>query len=161
MSDGFTIGAAMQAPTIFQCPACNETIDSSADACRFCGVTVDHEAASKLAEVLAKVNQACSDASYLRSTSLTLPVFFVLRFIPFGSMLGGLGFVGLSFVIPIWGMRWWLKFGKLDSRDPEFRSARTTVKAASLIVLAVLVVLVILPSVASVLVIMSKSAQHN
>lgn len=161
MSDGFTIGAAMGAATLFECPKCKETIDSSASICRFCGAAVDHEEALKAAAVLAKVNQACSDASYMRSTALTLPVFFGLRFVPFLSGLGSLAFTLLSFAIPIWGLRWWLKFAKLDSPDPEYRNARTTVKVTSLIVLAVLVVLVILPFIANVLLIMGRSAQHR
>jgi hypothetical protein len=145
MSDGFTIGAAMQTPTIFQCPHCNETIDSTADACRFCGTAVDHEAARKAAEVLARVNQACSDASYLRTAALSIGVFFVLRFLPFVSMLGAVGFIGLAFAVPIWSLRWWLKFGRIDVADEEFRKARTTVKIAGIVVSVVLVLFVVLP----------------
>ena len=92
MSDGLTIGAAMAEPTIFECPACKETIDAKAETCRFCGVKVDREAALRLRWMLAQVNQACSDASYMRSTALTLPVFFGLRFLPFVSLLGTIGF---------------------------------------------------------------------
>lgn len=145
MSDGFTIGAAMNAPTIFECPHCKETIDSTADSCRFCGAKVDHEAAQKAAVLMARINQACSDASYLKSTSLTISVFFLLRFLPFVSPLGMVGFVGLSFAVPIWAIRWWLKFGNIVTEDAEFRKARTTVKVAGIAVAIVLVVLVILP----------------
>lgn len=145
MSDGFTIGAAAQAPTIFQCPKCNETIDSTADSCRFCGEKVDHEAAQKAAELLSRINQACSDASYMRSTALAIPVFFVLRFLPFFSMIGAVGFIGLNFVVPIWALRWWRKFGKIQSADPDFRKARMTVEVVAAIVTGVLFLFVILP----------------
>ena len=154
MSDGFTIGAAMGAPTIFSCPSCNETIDSSADACRFCGAAVDHAQAIKAAEILAKVNQACSDASYLRSTALVYPGFFVLRFVPFVSMLGTVGFFGLTFALPIWALRWWLKFAKLDTGDPEFRKARTTVRAVGILVSLALLVFVMLPIVSAIAIVM-------
>jgi len=145
MSDGFTIGAAMHAPTIFECPQCKETIDSTADSCRFFGAKVDPEEAQKAAVLMARINQACSDASYMRSTAVSIPIFFVLRFIPFASMLGGVGFTGLSFVIPIWAIRWWLKFGSIVSDDSDFRKARGTVMIAGILVSAVLVLLVILP----------------
>jgi hypothetical protein len=145
MSDGFTIGAAMHAPTIFECPHCKETIDSTADSCRFCGAKVDHEAAQQAGVLMARINQACSDASYMKSTAVSIPVFFVLRFIPFASMLGGVGFIGLSFVVPIWAVRWWLKFGSIVSDDADFRKARSTVKIAGILVSVVLVLLVILP----------------
>jgi hypothetical protein len=139
MSDGFTIGAATGEPTIFECPACKETIDSNAETCRFCGVKVDHEAARTAAAVLAKVNQACSDASYMKSTALTLPVFYGLRFVPFIALLGGIGFWGLLFALPIWALIWLAKYRGLESDDAEFRKARTTVKWIGIIVAAVLV----------------------
>jgi hypothetical protein len=145
MSDGFTFGAAMHAPSIFECPHCKETIDSSAVSCRFCGTPVDAEEAQKAAVLMARINQACSDASYMKSTAVSIPVFFVLRFIPFASMLGGVGFIGLSFVVPIWAVRWWLKFGSIVSDDADFRKARSTVKIAGILVSVVLVLLVILP----------------
>jgi hypothetical protein len=154
MSDGFTIGAAMQTPTIFQCLGCNETIDSSAATCRFCGAAVDHEQAIKAAQIMAKVNQACSDASYLRSTALAYPGFFVVRLVPFVSMLGTVGFYGLSFAIPIWALRWWLKFAKLESADQEFRKARNTVKTVGILVSLSLLVFVFLPIVRAILIVM-------
>lgn len=154
MSDEFTIGAAMQAPTIFSCLSCNETIDSSAATCRFCGAAVDREKALKAAEILSKVNQACSDASYLRTTALAYPGFFVLRFVPFVSMLGTVGFYGLSFTIPIWALRWWLRFGKPETADSEFHKARTTVKTAGILVSLFLLVFVFLPIVRAITIVM-------
>jgi hypothetical protein len=145
MSEGFTIGAAMNAPTIFECPNCKETIDSTADVCRFCGVKVDHASAQKAAELLAKINQACSDASYMKTAALTVPVFFLRRFIPFASMLVGVGFIGLMIIIPGWAIRWWTKFGGIASSDSDFVKARTTVKVSGVTVSILLVLLVFVP----------------
>jgi len=142
MSDGFTVGAGLAASTLFECPKCNETIDSSAAACRFCGTTVDHQAALQAAAVLSRVNQACSDAKYIRSTALVIPVFFVLRFLPFFGAVGLVGLCGLTVAMPFWALRWWIKFGKLDSRDPEYRASRNTVRAIGLIVSVLLAILV-------------------
>jgi len=144
MSDGFTIGAASYASTLFQCPKCNETIDNTSETCRFCGQAVDYAAAVKAAEVLSKVNQACSDASYMKSCALALPVFFVLRYVPFFAGLGGIGLLGLSIGIPIWALRWWLKYGSLQSDDTEFLRARKTVKIAGFCVPAAFLLLIIL-----------------
>jgi hypothetical protein len=156
MSDGFTIAAANYAPTIFTCPKCGETIDSSAEACRFCGEKVDPAAAQQAALELAKVNQACSDASYMKSTAFAIPVFFLLRFLPFVSMMGLIGFVGLSFAVPIWSLRWWFRYGKLISTDEEFLKARTTVKYAGFAVTAILVLLVVGPFLAGLISIYSR-----
>ena len=139
MSDGFTIGVAMAEPSIFECPACKETIDAKAETCRFCGIKVDHDAALRAAVVLAKVNQACSDASYMRSTALTLPVFFGLRFVPLIALVGTVGFWVLLVGLPFWALRWLLKYRGLESDDAEFRKARNTVKWIGITVAAVLV----------------------
>jgi len=156
MSDGFTIGAASYASTLFSCPKCNETIDNTAEICRFCGQPVDHEAALKAAELLSKINQAVSDASYMKSCALALPVFFVLRYVIFLSGLGGIGFVGLSIAIPIWALRWWLKYGSIKSGDEEFVRARKTVKFAGISAFAVFILLVVTPFVIGFVVALSR-----
>ena len=155
MSDGFTIGAAMSEPTIFECPNCKETIDAKAETCRFCGVKVDRDAAVKAAAELSRVNQACSDASYMKSTAMTLPLFFVLRFIPILSGLGSLGFTVLLFVIPGWTLRWWLKYRNIESVDADFLRARKTVLIVGITVTCLLVIFALL-FVVSVLFIASR-----
>lgn len=155
MSDGFTIGAVMGEPSIFECPNCKETIDAKAETCRFCGAKVDHEAAVKAAALLSRVNQACSDASYMKSTALALPVFFVLRFIPFLSGLGSIGFWVLLIAIPVWALRWWLKYRKIETDDSDFRRARKSVLVTGVVVSCLLVISVLL-FVVSVLLIASQ-----
>ena len=154
----FSIGAADSIHTIFECPHCKETIDSSAQACRFCGAAIDHEAAEKAAAILAKVNQACSDASYMRSCALALPVFFVLRFLPFLNMLGVIGFTALSFVIPVWALIWWKRYGGIKTDDADYGRSRTTVKVAGIVVALVLLFLVIIPFLTSVLLVIGGRA---
>lgn len=155
MSDGFAIGAASYAPTIFQCPNCNETIDAKVETCRFCGAKVDQQAALKSAQVLAKINQGCSDASYMRSTALTLPVFFALRFVPFISLLGTVGFIVLLLAIPIWAIVWWRKYAAIATTDADFLKARRTVMLISIFVPIVLVFFVIVPFLIGVLMALS------
>jgi predicted RNA-binding Zn-ribbon protein involved in translation (DUF1610 family) len=145
MSDGFTIGAASYASTLFECPNCKETIDNTAETCRFCGQPVDHATALQAAQLLSKINQACSDASYMKSCALALPVFFVLRYLPFLAMLGGMGFLGLSIGIPIWALRWWLRYGSLQADDAEFLRARKSVKIAGIAASLAFLLLIIVP----------------
>jgi hypothetical protein len=158
MSDGFTIGAAQQISTIFECPKCRETIDSTAEVCRFCGEKVDQETALKAAAILSKVNEACSDATYMRSTALAIPVFFVLRFVPFFSWLGAIGFIALNFAIPIWALRWWRRFAKLQSTDADFRKARTSVEVTAAVVVGMLVLFVIIPFLLGIVFAILRSA---
>jgi hypothetical protein len=125
-------------PAIFQCPNCNETITSSAESCHFCGAKVDREAANREAERLAKINQACRDASSMRSAALMLPVLFALRFVPFIRLVGGIGFLLLLLGIPLWAMIWWHKYGGIVPEDPDVVRARRTVKTIAIIVPMVL-----------------------
>ncbi len=92
--------------------------------CRFCNAPVDAIAAIAAADKFAEVNQAISDASYVRVMAGTEMTFFFLRFVPFLAGLGGLGFLLLMFALPGLTLRWWLKFGKLRSTDAEFLEAR-------------------------------------
>ena len=80
---------------VLQCPNCKETIDASSEQCRFCSVAIDPIAAERAADVMAKVNQACSDASFLRTAAGAILVAFVFRFLP---IVGGLG--NLAFLVP-------------------------------------------------------------
>jgi hypothetical protein len=145
MSDGFTIGAAGAASTLFPCPKCNETIDNTAETCRFCGQPVDHEAALKAAQLLSKINQGCSDASYMKSCALAIPVFFVVRYIPFVSTVGGVGCLGLSIGIPAWALIWWLKYGSIKVDDVDFIRARKTVRIVGICAFAAFVFLIMVP----------------
>ena len=88
-----------------------------------CGAWLDPVASAAAADSFAQVNQAISDASYLRIMAGTEMTFFILRFVPFLSMMGRLGFMLLIFALPAITV-WWLRFGKLRSMDPEFIRAR-------------------------------------
>jgi len=128
---------------VFECPKCGQTIDTSAEVCRFCGAKVDHKAAQQGAHLLARVDLACSDASYLRNTAvimLLLPPGVLIglarnpRFIVqvgFQNVL--LGFCALVLLVstpfPLWTLRWWTKYASLSSEDDEFQDARKVVKA--------------------------------
>jgi hypothetical protein len=146
MADGLMIDGPSQALDVFDCPKCGETIDTSADVCRFCGAKVNHEEAAKAAQLLAKVDQACSDASCLRNTA-TLALILAGGTL-YGILRGGsrnshaldligfqnlfLGFSALVVVIsspfPLWSLRWWTKCANLSSDDDDFQGARRAVR---------------------------------
>src|SRR6185437_16783170 len=134
-------------PTIFECPQCGETIDVSVETCRFFSMPVDRPLALHCAIILAKVNRACSDGTTLRICAVSLPVFYILRFVPFLSMLGLAGFIGLSFAIPVWAVVWWARFGEIDSKDPDYIRSRKAVRIAGIVVSMVLLFFVIAPVV--------------
>jgi hypothetical protein len=81
---------------IFECPVCKRTIDASSTKCRFCSATIDPAAAELAAEKMAKVNQACSDASFLRTMALAILAFLGFMFVPFLSIFLALPATGSS-----------------------------------------------------------------
>jgi uncharacterized membrane protein YcjF (UPF0283 family) len=143
MADGLIFDGPNEDLNVFECPHCKQTIDTSASVCRFCGARVDHEEAETATHLLAKVDQACSDASYLRNTAVTMFCLsvgvaigllrssrFVLR-VGFQNVV--LGFCAmvliLSLPFPFWSLRWWRKNARLSSDDDEYQDARTMVRS--------------------------------
>jgi hypothetical protein len=112
---------------LFECPNCKQTIDSSAVVCRFCSVPIDPAAAEAAAEKMSRINQACSDASFLRTAAISIFVFFGIMFIPFLSLLGICGYYFLLFAVPFLAIRWWVRFHSIRTDDRDFRRAKTTV----------------------------------
>ena len=150
MADGLILDGPSEDLNVFECPNCKQTIDTSADVCRFCGAKVDHASAQKAAHLLAKVDQACSDASVLRNTAvvaflLVLGIVYVLLrasrlILVVGFQNAVLGFCMLVLILsapfPIWSLRWWTRCASLTSDDEDFQDARTIVKSTGSAALA-------------------------
>jgi hypothetical protein len=150
MADGLTFDGPSEDLDVFECPHCKQTIDTSADVCRFCGAKVNHEAAQKAAHLLAKVDQACSDASVLRNTAVVAfllvlgIVYSLLRaarlVLVFGFQNEVLGISVLVLILsapfPIWSLRWWTKYTSLTTDDEDFQDARATVRSTGSTALA-------------------------
>ena len=138
MADHVGITGDLNRVRVFQCPHCNQTIDTGAPRCRFCSAPIDKAAAETAASLMERVNQACSDASYLKIALVCGLVFFCMIFLPLMGMVGAVGFYFLLIAVPIWTVRWWLRFGKLKAADADFRRARKTMLWVAVPVAAVL-----------------------
>jgi hypothetical protein len=90
--------------------------------CRFCDGSIDPETALAAAEVQDKVNQSCSDASYLRTAAIAMFVFLGLSFVPLIPIVYW-GFLVTFIVVIAMVIRWQVKFGKLKTDDPDYRQA--------------------------------------
>lgn len=153
MADGLVLDGPPQELDVFECPHCGQTIDVSADKCRFCGAKIDHQAAQKAAQLLEKVDQACNDASILRYSAVsafTLSVGIVIGVLRNPRFIERVGFqnvvlgycalvLAVSLPFPFWSLRWWAKNAHLESDDEEFQNDRKMVRAAGRIAVASLV----------------------
>jgi hypothetical protein len=111
---------------VLPCPNCRQTINTSMRECPFCSTAIDHSAAEADAEAFSKVNQAISDASYLKIMGVTAGAFFLMRFVMFISLIGAVGFWFLEVAIPFMSIRWWIKYASIKTDDLEFSRARGT-----------------------------------
>jgi len=123
MAQSFSLSSAV---SVFPCPNCKETINTSMQECSFCHTPIDRTAAEESAAATSKISQACSDASYLKIMAGCALTFFLIGFIPILGSVGSLGFLFLEFAIPIMTIRWWIKFGKIKTDDLEFARAKQT-----------------------------------
>jgi len=135
MANNLSLTASSGNLGIFECPACKQTIDASAEKCRYCSATIDPVAAGAAAEKMSKINQACSDASFLRTAAISVLAFIGIMFIPFFGLLGIVGYYFLLVAVPFLAIRWWVKFGSLQADDSDFRRARITVIVVSVLIL--------------------------
>jgi len=85
---------------------------------------VDFEAAKIAAELQSKVNQACNDASYLRTAAVTIFVLLGVSLVPFIAFVGYLGSLFTFFIVVVLFIRWQVKFGKLQTSDVDYARAK-------------------------------------
>jgi hypothetical protein len=133
VANSLSISSDLDKPKIFECPNCKQTIDTSSIQCRFCSVSIDPAAAEAAAALMARINRACSDASYLKIAALCIPAFLLIYFVPFMGLLGVVGMIFLEIAIPIWIVLWCFRFLRIQSDDPDFRSAKKTVVVVAIV----------------------------
>ena len=119
-------------PQTFACPNCKEIINDSMAHCRYCNAPVDPQAAAEAASVQARVNQACSDASYLKTAALVMWAFLGLSFIPFVPLVGW-AFLFTFVAVLVLIVRWQLKFGRVKTDDPDYPRAKRSKNLAALL----------------------------
>lgn len=125
-------------PLTFPCPGCSEIINDSMEKCPHCSTPIDRQAAAVAAEAQSKVNQACSDASYLRTAAVGMWVFLGLSFIPFIPLVFW-GFLVTFLAVLVMFIRWQMKFGGLQTLDGDYVQAKSAKNLALVLWVAALV----------------------
>jgi hypothetical protein len=111
-------------PQTFPCPNCNEIINDTMERCPYCSTPVDREAAAAAAEVQSRVNRACSDASFMRTAAAAMFILLGLSLLPFISLITYLGSIITFLVVLVMIIRWQIKFGSLQTGDPDYKRAK-------------------------------------
>ncbi len=105
------------------CPSCDEIINDSTFQCRFCRALIDPRAARAAAELQARVNEACSEASYAASAAYVMFALLLLSVLPFVPLVW-VAYLLTFFAVIILVVRWELRYGGIVTRDPDYRRAR-------------------------------------
>ena len=108
-------------PSILACPSCGQMIYSDSAKCRFCSAEIDPIAAAKGAALQKRVNDACNLAKVNRHMAAAMWGLFLVGFI-FGA--ARLGVVGLFFAVPVSVLVWQIKYGNLQTTDPDYKKAK-------------------------------------
>lgn len=139
MANSLSITSDLNKPQVFECPNCHQTIDTAGDNCRFCSAPIDPDIAVAAAAKMARINRACSDASYLRIAVLCAPAFLLIFFIPFMTLLGEFGLLFLGVATPVWIVLWCFRYLRIETDDPDYRRARKTVTIVAIVWLVLFV----------------------
>ena len=107
----------------FPCPSCKEIINDRAEQCKYCGAPIDKGVAQFAAEVQSKVNQAYSDASYLKTAAFALWSLLAISLIPFVPFVF-YGAVFIFFALIVMIIRWQLKFRNINTTDTDYQKAK-------------------------------------
>jgi hypothetical protein len=109
-------------PLRFPCPSCKEIINDRAGQCRYCGAPFDKGVAKFAAEVQSKVNEAYSDASYLKTAAYLMWGFLAVSLIPFVPWVS-YAFIFTFLAVIVMLIRWQLVFSNINTSDPDYKKA--------------------------------------
>jgi hypothetical protein len=131
-------------PRTLRCPNCNEMINDSMKQCTFCSVPLDPAIAALVAERQEKANQAYSDASFLRTTAISMFVFLGISLVPLLGM-AYYGFLIIFIAVLVMLIRWQVKFGNLLTNDSDYQRGKRSKNIALILWLAAIPFFVVKP----------------
>ena len=107
-------------------------INDSMKNCRYCQVAIDPGVAELIATRQTQVNQACSDASYLRSAAVGMYIFFALGLV---IGLAYWAFLATFVVTLVMLILWQVRFSNIVTDDPDYVKAKKSRTFAFILVI--------------------------
>ncbi|PYS91190.1 MAG: hypothetical protein DMF64_13150 [Acidobacteria bacterium] len=130
---------------VIRCPHCKEYIDARSAHCRFCHGYIDTLTTQVAAEMQQRVNAAYNDALWLRNGAGAYAIIAVIRLIvPFFGLATNVVLPIMFVALPVMLIRWRVRFGRLQTDDPDYPRAKRNWQAALLLWLPVSVAWLIL-----------------
>jgi hypothetical protein len=108
----------------FRCPSCREYINTDMAECRYCSAPVDPAIAAQLAGRQRAVNEAVSEAGFLRAYGRTCAGAFLISFLPLARCVAFPVFLVTAVILPFLLVRWRVRYWPLNFPDPDFKEAR-------------------------------------
>ena len=128
----------------FPCPSCKEIISDRMSECRFCGAPVDKGIAQLIAATQQRVNSAFSDSGYIKNAAFLMWGLLGISLIPLVPWVT-LGSQITFFILIVLIVRWYIKFGDVNTSDPDYEKARGSIYIATALWLAIPTYFVIKP----------------
>ena len=126
---------------VIRCPHCKEYIDARSAHCRFCHGYIDTLTSQVSAELQQRVNNAYNEASWIRNGAGAYAIFVAIRlFVPFLAIGSAVVLPIMSIALPVMLIRWYVRFGRLQTDDPDYPRAKRNWRVALLIFLPVMII---------------------
>ena len=113
----------------FPCPNCKEVINDRMKQCRFCGVPIDPGIARLVGENQRRVNRSFSDSGYVKGAAFLMWGLLAVSMIPLVPWVFTgffITFVGVVVLL----VRWYVKYGDVNTSDPDYTTARNSILLA-------------------------------
>jgi len=125
---------------VFPCPKCRQTINTSAQQCPFCSAPIDTTTAEASADLTQRVNRAIGEAADLKGAIAPEGMGEIALFGLLGSLMLRLWYFAVT--RPVMAIRWWARYGSIQSDDADYIRARKdvahTAKASAITLLVLL-----------------------
>ena len=123
---------------VIRCPHCREYINARSAECRFCHGYIDTTTTQVAAELQQRVNAAYNEASWIRNIAGAYAIFVAIRLVlPFFAIGSGIVLPIMFVALPILLIRWYVRFGRLQTDDPDYPRAQRNWRIAFLVFLPV------------------------
>ena len=120
---------------MLRCPSCNEVITAAAGQCKYCSAPLDPYTIQAEVMKFAHVSSAISQANTIKSFNAGLILVGILCAYLLLSGAGGARRVYIH-LLPVgglvWVVLWFIRFGGLHSKDPDWAPARAAMNQSLL-----------------------------